>query len=423
MFNVRLLLLIFGVAQAVLYSSLLPLWEGFDEPWHYGYVQRLATGGGLPVLGKTSLSKELWASMLICPVSHVVHSALPELQPFDAYFRLSPEARAQERNALETLPRDGAVSTTHINYEIQQAPLAYAVLAIPGFLLRNVALPARILWLRIFNAVLCAAATFLAAEYLFRRLDLPEAWRALGIFCIFACQMYWATSAHIASDGIALALSIWYFGALAAFFKQPGLPMAWRLGLISALGLLAKAYFLPLTALAAGIAALNNIRTLPAFAAIPLALAGPWYARNLPEPSRHIALENRLGPHPAVHVARHPLDRQQLLHQLRHRNAELASRTPGGGPTAIRPPTETSRVGSPRGGRDPRRRHTLCCRKRRDLSAWDVRRARPLVQRTPSHPRAGSVAARDEPLAAHRPPFSDRHVPDLDVRLYRHLYR
>jgi hypothetical protein len=281
MFNVRLLLLIFGVAQAVLYSSLLPLWEGFDEPWHYGYVQRLATGGGLPVLGKTSLSKELWASMLICPVSHVVHSALPELQPFDAYFRLSPEARAQERNALETLPRDGAVSTTHINYEIQQAPLAYAVLAIPGFLLRNVALPARILWLRIFNAVLCAAATFLAAEYLFRRLDLPEAWRALGIFCIFACQMYWATSAHIASDGIALALSIWYFGALAAFFKQPGLPMAWRLGLISALGLLAKAYFLPLTALAAGIAALNNIRTLPAFAAIPLALAGPWYARNL----------------------------------------------------------------------------------------------------------------------------------------------
>jgi hypothetical protein len=281
MSNVRLLLLIFGVAQAVLYSSLLPLWEGFDEPWHYGYVQYLATGAGLPVLGKTSLSKELWASMLLCPVSHVVHSALPELQPFDAYFKLGPDARGPERGALETLPREGAVPTTHINYEIQQAPLAYAILAVPGFLLRNVALPERILWLRVFNAVVCVAGTFLAAGYLFRTLGLPEAWRALGIFCILACQMYWATTAHIASDGIALAISIWYFGTLAAFWKQPGSPMAWRLGLATALGLVAKAYFLPLTALALCLVGVKNIRTLPAFALFPLVLAGPWYTRNL----------------------------------------------------------------------------------------------------------------------------------------------
>jgi hypothetical protein len=273
--HTRPLLLIFGVAQAVLYSSLLPLWEGFDEPWHYGYVQHFAEGGGLPVLGKTSLSKEVWASMLLCPASHIVHSHLPELQPFDAYFKLGPEARGRERRSLETLPREGAVPTTHINLEIQQAPLAYAILAIPGFLLRNVALPERILWLRIFNAFLCAAATFLAADYLFRSVGLPENYRTLGIFCIFACQMYWATTAHIASDAIALAISIWYFGALAAFRKQPGSPMAWRLGLATALGLLAKAYFLPLAALA-----LCFCR-LPAFAAPPLALAGPWYARNL----------------------------------------------------------------------------------------------------------------------------------------------
>jgi hypothetical protein len=93
--------------------------------------------------------------------------------------------------------------------------------------------------------------------------------------------MYWATTAHIASDGIALAISIWYFAALTAFWKQPGLPVAWGLGLATALGLLAKAYFLPLAALALALVAVKKLRALPAFAALPLALAGPWYARNL----------------------------------------------------------------------------------------------------------------------------------------------
>jgi hypothetical protein len=281
MSNARLLLLIFGVTQAVLYSSLLPLWEGFDEAWHYGYVQHFVAGGGLPVLGKTPLSQEVWDSLQTVPVSHVVQSAWPELQTFDTYFRLTPEARAQERHVLETVPRDGSTLSTHANYEIQQAPLAYALLAIPGYLLRNLALPGRILWLRIFNAVLCVAGTFLAAGYLFRIVGLPESYSTLGIFCLFACQMYWATTAHIASDGIALALSIWYFGALAAFCDQPGSAMALRLGLVTALGLLAKAYFLPLAALALCLVALKGLRMLPAFGVIPVVLAGPWYARNL----------------------------------------------------------------------------------------------------------------------------------------------
>jgi hypothetical protein len=93
--------------------------------------------------------------------------------------------------------------------------------------------------------------------------------------------MYWATTAHIASDGIALAISIWYFAALATFWKQPHLPLAWRLGLSTALGLLAKAYFLPLAALALAFVAVKNLRTLPAFVTLPFGLAGPWYARNL----------------------------------------------------------------------------------------------------------------------------------------------
>jgi hypothetical protein len=129
--------------------------------------------------------------------------------------------------------------------------------------------------------MLSAALTFLAADYLFRTLGLAAPWRALGIFCIFACQMYWAATAHISSDGIALALTTWYFGALAAFANEPDRAGAMRLSLATSLGLLAKAYFLPLAAFALCVVAYRRIRLLPAFVAIAAVLAGPWYIRNL----------------------------------------------------------------------------------------------------------------------------------------------
>lgn len=46
--KLKLLLVAYALANAVLYSAMLPLWEGFDEPFHFGYVQRLANGQGFP---------------------------------------------------------------------------------------------------------------------------------------------------------------------------------------------------------------------------------------------------------------------------------------------------------------------------------------------------------------------------------------
>jgi hypothetical protein len=278
----RFLLLAFAFANAILYSSLLPLWEGFDEPWHYGYVQSLAFTRRLPVLGKTRLSQEVWDSMLACPASHVVARAWPELQTFDRYFALGPADRIQERNGLEAISRgDGSVESAHANYEVQQPPLAYIVLAGPNLLLSNASITTRVLWLRIFAAGVSVLITFFAAANLFRTLELPAAYQALGLCCIFACQMYWATIAHIGNDALGLALSVWFFASCAAFSKQPNLPGALRLALATSLGLLTKAYFLPLLVFAGCVAAHRRIRTLPAFAAVVALLAGPWYVRNL----------------------------------------------------------------------------------------------------------------------------------------------
>ncbi len=278
----RYLLLAFAFANAILYSSLLPLWEGFDEAWHYGYVQTLAGERRLPVLGQTRLSREVWSSLLAAPVSHVVAHAWPELQTFDRYFALSPADRARQRGALETIPpADRRVDSAHTNYEAQQPPLAYLMLAVPDLPLADAPLPQRALWLRLTGAVVAALITFFAAAGLFRELALPPCYRALGLFCLFACQMYWATVAHIANDALALALAIWFASAAAAFANRPRVAGALHLALATALGLLTKAYFLPLLLLAVCLVAWLCLRGLPGFAAVVGLLAGPWYLRNV----------------------------------------------------------------------------------------------------------------------------------------------
>jgi hypothetical protein len=55
----RSALLIYGGLNAVMYSGLLPLWDGFDEPCHYGYVQWLRSTGSLPYLGRTPVPEEI----------------------------------------------------------------------------------------------------------------------------------------------------------------------------------------------------------------------------------------------------------------------------------------------------------------------------------------------------------------------------
>jgi hypothetical protein len=299
----RLLLPAFALANAVLYCSLVPLWEGFDEPFHYAYVQQLSVSGRLPVLGETRISEEVWRSMLLAPASHVVQRARPELQTFDRYFALSGDERRSQRAALDAIPRGASTPSSIGNYEAHQAPLAYALLALPDRLLSGWPITRRILWLRLIGALAGGVATMFGARRLFGALGVcgadplvcgrppgrPSAGagpggpaqtrgsaphEAAALFCLIATQMYWATVGHVANDWLAIPLATWFFAELAGT-NTP------RLAIATALGLLAKAYFLPLAVCALAVVAWRRARTLPLFVAVVLAIAGPWYWRNL----------------------------------------------------------------------------------------------------------------------------------------------
>ena len=93
-------LLAYVLTNAALYSVLLPLWEGFDEPFHFAYVQFLVNGNGFPDPRTSRLSREVRTSLLLAPASLSVQRNLPEVTSYDEFFRWPESIRRQAHQQL-----------------------------------------------------------------------------------------------------------------------------------------------------------------------------------------------------------------------------------------------------------------------------------------------------------------------------------
>jgi hypothetical protein len=279
----------YGVANALLYCSLLPLWEGFDEAFHYAYVQSLAVHRTLPILGRDALSEEVWNSMQLAPVSHIVRRSYPGLTTFSEFFDLPPAEREDRRQQLNAISPALAAEDfgTPKNYEAHQPPLAYVLLAIPDALWAGAVLPARVWRLRVFGAILSCLAMATAALHLSRGLGLSRLDELVLLFLLFSTQMFYATVCHVANDWLAVPLAVGLFGAAVHFHLNPASKNALILALVLAAGLLTKAYFLVFVPAVLALAAWHlfakprlTFRSALAFLLVP-ALSGPWYWRNI----------------------------------------------------------------------------------------------------------------------------------------------
>jgi hypothetical protein len=279
-------ILLFGIVNAALYSLLVPLWEGFDEAFHYGYVETLWQTRRLPILGRTLLPNDVNESLRLTPVSHVVHRWVPDATPFDAWFRLTSTQRAERRGEIDRLRAQGELSSRP-EYEAHQPPLAYALLALVDFPDSNAAIVARVRVLRLCAGAVAVILVFAGTMELCQTLRVPEAYALAMVFTIFCSQMFYATVAHVANDWLAVGVSAAFFAALAGFARNPSQRSALVTAAWLTAGLLTKAYFLVFAAAAAGIAlwtiAHRRIRVGQMVGAVALvvAVAGPWYARNV----------------------------------------------------------------------------------------------------------------------------------------------
>ncbi len=281
-------LLAYGLLAGILYASLLPLWEGFDEAFHYAYVQTLSNELKLPVLGKSIISDEVWESLEKSPVSHIVERTHPSLMTLDDYFALDHAQRQRLRLELENI--DPALRSSYSNgvpnYEAHQAPLAYGLLALPDRIWSSTPFPGRIWRLRVLAAIVSSCLMFWGTWRLGRMLEVARPVRAVALFLVFSTQMYYATIAHIANDWLAVPLATIFLSQALAFQQNPTRSSGLVLGAAYAAGLLTKAYFLAFAPLIIWLFLRSwreSRKAAPILASIVsvLLIAGPWYLRNL----------------------------------------------------------------------------------------------------------------------------------------------
>jgi hypothetical protein len=279
----------YGVLNAVLYANLLPLWEGFDEPFHYAYVERLATHGDFSIVGKTPLTAEIWESLHLVPGSYLVKGNLPFVTSFSEYFALPPEERLARRARLLSLSPalrlDDVPGTS--NYEAQQPPLAYLIMAVPDRFWASVPLPARILRLRLFCAVAAVLLVMALTLWLAALLDLPTGAQYAAVFVVLSSQMFYACVARVANEWLVIPLIALILIAAIRFHREPRVQNGALFGAALASALLAKSYALSWALFGVGVlvhrAWCDRKTRLPAAVAVGIVaiIAGPWYVRNL----------------------------------------------------------------------------------------------------------------------------------------------
>lgn len=320
------------LCRAGWHAALLPLWEGFDEWAHVAYIQRFASGQGLPLPGQTRVSREVQASLSLTPMP-----AVPLSTPHythSQYWRLPPAERAVLRDRLLGLPRNWARQEDpagELNYEAQQPPLYYLMLASVERAFAFLPLPERVLVLRLAGVLLASLVvplTFAAARAATG--SVPAASVAAALVAVIPLPAM--NAARVGNDALSMVLFAALLWVLARAAPQSGFRHALAAGLLLGLGLLTKAYFLTAVPALATVFLWRLLRwrgrraAAAAQAALVFATAGLlsfwWYGRNYRWTGSWSGLQQTAG---------QTLSLAELLEQALHvdwpRFAEISFRT------------------------------------------------------------------------------------------------
>jgi hypothetical protein len=287
----RLVILAF-LLRGIFYCVEQPIWEGFDEWAHFGYVQSLAQHGHLPSRTE-AVSDMLRRSVELAPLSASAAEYSRESLTHDAFWRLSTEERLTRERQLEGLSPSYRGTGSHQvlrEYEAQQPPLYYLILAPVYLCLRHASLATQVLTLRFVSLLISAIGIVLCYKL---ALQIPASRRAAMPILVLVASWpaFLINVSRIGNDVLALTLGAAFM--LSLFSIVLGAPKLrdWVVtGVLLGAALLAKSYMLALVPLLPVVALIEarrcrSWRSLPwkgllvAFAFAGL-VAGWWYTGN-----------------------------------------------------------------------------------------------------------------------------------------------
>lgn len=290
---VRNLAIVAFLLRGAFYSVEQPMWEGFDEWAHFGYIEHVVRYRRLPSRFDP-VSDQLRRSVELAPVSAAAADYSTASITHDAFWRLPVEERLRRERELRGLTTgyksDGGVSGALLQYEAQQPPLYYLLLALPYLAVQSLSLPAQALTLRIASLLISTLGLFLCYRVALR---IPACRRAAVPLLLLLAS--WpgllVRMSHIGNDALALALGSAVVLCSFRIVRHDSGIRDWALaGVALGAALLTKSYMLalvPVLPFAALIQSLrqrtNRLRTVSGcMLALTLVglMAGWWYART-----------------------------------------------------------------------------------------------------------------------------------------------
>ncbi|HUI84783.1 MAG TPA: glycosyltransferase family 39 protein [Candidatus Binatia bacterium] len=233
------------VVRGCFYCALLPMWEGYDEPFHFAFIQHVAAGKGLPV-PTTPVSREVQESLHLVPLSwqERLHALAPPIYSEDSYWQLTKAERKNLQQQVRALPPEWGMQpgTAPALYEAQQAPLYYWIMAVPFRLVAEWPLAARVLFLRVASVLLAslviplayaAAGRFFAGDT-----------QASAIVAVIACMPELMIDiSRVGNESLAIPVYSLLTLLLLRAVQRGGSRWFVAAGVVLGAGLLTKAYF------------------------------------------------------------------------------------------------------------------------------------------------------------------------------------
>lgn len=225
------------VVRGAFYSSVLPLWEGFDEWKHFAVVEEMARTGKLLVDPATPIPTDVQDSIEIAPVPWDQRN-LPFSITDDSFWRLSEQDRAWRISRLRALSPSGPNDRKDalLAAEGLQPPLYYWLTALLYRIAGHRSLVEMVLLLR-FASILIVSA-FIPFAYLAARriMDLRAAVMVVALAALMPELLIDVARVGNECLGITVATLL-----LLCLCKERS---AFATGLTLGCGLLTKAYFL-----------------------------------------------------------------------------------------------------------------------------------------------------------------------------------
>jgi hypothetical protein len=229
------------------YLAILPLFEGFDETANFSSMRQIADTGRIPVFGKDAIDREVTDYQGPIPYGSLA-------PPFDngmvysRFFQDQDLVNSYPQSYRESHPHAAYLPGDKPNYQAQHPPFYYLLMALPERLTDHLSFVTQILLLRLASYLLALGGVVFGLLAV-RRSAAPTS-ALLGFFAYpIILPMFFPEFARMGNDSLCLLL----IGMLAYFLScwlqdEGDRKFALAIGLTLGLGMLTKAFFVPLAA-------------------------------------------------------------------------------------------------------------------------------------------------------------------------------